>query len=226
RPRPGLLPQQHRPTRTPEHPPTQRHHLRHLLVPLRAPKPHKLPHQAHKASNHRHPVPHNLHPPTPKTPIRMHPSPHPSKSAPPHHHPPAMHRSIAGIATITIATAVTIAVSPTAAFADEVRDNQWYLDSLGINDAHELSQGEGITIGVIDTGIDATHPDLKDNVEAGKDYGTSTGDGLNDPDGHGTSTTSILAGHGHGDNNNDGIVGIAPKATVVSVGLDCEGRCA
>lgn len=114
--------------------------------------------------------------------------------------------------------------TPSTAFADEARDGQWYLDTLGIEKAHELSQGEGVTIGLVDSGVDATHPDLEGSVKAGASFSEAAGDGLTDDRDHGTGIASILVGRGHGENNSDGVLGIAPKAKVKPYDA-CEEKC-
>lgn len=80
--------------------------------------------------------------------------------------------------------------------------------------------GEGKKIAVIDTGIDASHADFGDRVGYSEDF---TGDGLADEFGHGTHVAGIAAGDG---SVNDGeYVGIAPKATLMSLkALDSSGR--
>ena len=127
------------------------------------------------------------------------------------------------LATLAVITGLTLATTlPGTAAADDVRDGQWYLDALGIHEAHELSQGAGVTIGVIDRGVDPEHPDLEGSVLPGIDFGTSEGDGLEPRKDHGTATASVIVGHGHGSGGADGILGIAPKAKVISVGIDWD----
>ena len=72
---------------------------------------------------------------------------------------------------------LAVVLLPGAAFADEVRGGQWYLDTLNVHDAHELSQGAGVTIGVIDTGVDAGHVDFDGRVVGGTDLIYSDRDG-------------------------------------------------
>lgn len=67
------------------------------------------------------------------------------------------------------------------------------------------TMGEGIRVGVIDTGADVSHPDLKERIE---EYINFTGDGtLADGSGHGTHVCGIIAASYNG----IGIVGVAPK---------------
>lgn len=106
------------------------------------------------------------------------------------------------------------AVWAVPACADETRDKQWHLGFLKIAEAHALSQGDGVTVAVIDSGIDASHPDLAGNVLPGVDYVQPGGDGLSDTTGHGTAMAGLIVGHGRGDS---GVLGIAPKAKAVSV---------
>ena len=126
-------------------------------------------------------------------------------------------------AAVVLLCATAAAVLPgTPALADQVRDNQWHLRYLNIAAAHKISQGKGVTVAVIDTGVDP-HPDLRNNLLPGTvTYPGGTGDGRQDgdPGGHGTGMAGLIAAHGRG---NSGALGIAPKAKILPV-QDGKGR--
>jgi subtilisin family serine protease len=116
---------------------------------------------------------------------------------------------------------VTAAVSPPeyAAQVDDRRDDQWALDALGVPEgSSELPwpDGTGVVVAVLDTGVDASHPDLADAVIARRHY---PGEGDLDPDGHGTHVAGIIAAR----RGNGGIVGVAPAATILDVPVPLEG---
>ncbi|MDI1465882.1 S8 family serine peptidase [Catellatospora sp. KI3] len=120
-------------------------------------------------------------------------------------------RHAAALVVGTLMAAVVVGVGTPAQAADSIADGQWYLNYLNVVAAHRLSQGEGVRIGVVDTGIDPHHPDIEGSVEPGVDVNFGgNGDGLEDTDGHGTAMASLIVGHGK-------IKGIAPKAKVVSL---------
>ncbi len=119
--------------------------------------------------------------------------------------------STAGVVTLTGALLLTTA--PTAS-ADYVRDQQWALNAFAVEDVWAESQGQGVTVAVVDTGVDASHPDLTGQVLKGKDF-TGGGDAQEDVVGHGTSMASLIAAHGHGAGNDSGMIGLAPKAKIL-----------
>jgi len=98
------------------------------------------------------------------------------------------------------------------AYADGVRTQQWYLSSLDLPAAHAVTKGTGVTVAVVDSGVDATHPDLRGSVLPG----TETA-GTKDFDGRGTALASLIAGHGHGAGGADGVLGVAPGAQILPI---------
>ncbi len=131
-----------------------------------------------------------------------------------------MRRHSARRTLITGAAAVALVIGAApAAMADTVRDSQWYLKYLNIEAAHKITKGAGVTVAVIDTGVDGSHPDLTGNVLPGLDDAikpASPANGWVDSDGHGTSMGGIIAGHGRG-GGSEGILGIAPEAKILPV---------
>ncbi|MEV6588080.1 S8 family serine peptidase [Streptomyces acidicola] len=113
-------------------------------------------------------------------------------------------------------TGALLLTSAPLASADQVRDAQWPLSVYDAEKVWKTSQGEGVTVAVIDSGVDASHPDLTGQVLPGKDF-TSAGNPHKDDDGHGTGMASLIAGHGHGVNNSSGVMGLAPKAKILPV---------
>ncbi|MGW0733547.1 type VII secretion-associated serine protease mycosin [Streptomyces sp. NPDC002851] len=124
-------------------------------------------------------------------------------------------RGRSAVAAGVLAGALLFTSAPPAA-ADDVRDQQWMMDVFAFEDTWQHSQGEGVTVGVVDSGADASHPDLAGNVLKGKDF-TGGGDAQKDLDGHGTAMASLIAAHGHGPGNESGMMGVAPKAKVLPI---------
>ncbi len=102
------------------------------------------------------------------------------------------------------------------AHADDWRNREWYLGLLKADKLSSITQGKGVTVAVIDSGVNGNHPDLKGNVAQGRDF-VDPGNGWQDPKGHGTAMASLIAGHGHGAAAADGIRGLAPESTVLPV---------
>lgn len=124
---------------------------------------------------------------------------------------------------VSVLVALLVALVPQPASSDPVRDRQYWLNDYGFTKAWEQSQGAGIKIAVIDTGIDASHPSLQGAVVGGTDVS-----GLGSPDGltpvgqnsyHGTMVASLIAGRGNAADDSAGILGTAPKAQLLSVSM-------
>ena len=107
--------------------------------------------------------------------------------------------------------------------ADPLQSAQWYLPALGLDKLNGQVSGAGITVGMVDDGIDTAHPDLQARIDFAKSYDTvyDTQDGKNkipyptNPMGdfHGTAVAGIIVS---AQNNETGIVGIAPDAQIAS----------
>ncbi|MDT0305980.1 type VII secretion-associated serine protease mycosin [Streptomyces sp. DSM 44917] len=116
-------------------------------------------------------------------------------------------------------TGAALLVPAAPASADVIRDQQrWALDAINAPQAWETTRGEGVTVAVLDTGVDATHPDLAGAVLEGRDF-VGMGAGPGDPQwaAHGTAMAGIIAGRGHGTDRSSGIIGVAPESTVLPV---------
>ena len=91
----------------------------------------------------------------------------------------------------------------------------WCLDAIGAPKVWDKTKGEGVKIALIDTGVDASHPDLKDKIK----YNFNAIDrsyNVTDEMGHGTMTAGLLVGEK---------TGVAPNAELYSIKvLDSNGH--
>ena len=95
---------------------------------------------------------------------------------------------------------------------------QAQLKAIDVPAAWRVSQGRGVTVGVLDTGVDASAADLSGSVSTGPDYTLGADPpGYQPPHLHGTFIASLIAGHGSGPGRAGGIIGVAPAARVLSV---------
>ncbi|WP_406166811.1 type VII secretion-associated serine protease mycosin [Streptomyces canus] len=128
----------------------------------------------------------------------------------------------AGLLSVLLAASVAL-VPPTAAHADGIRAKQWALDAMHTQEAWQTTKGAGVTVAVLDTGVENDHPDLVGNVLTGKDMiGFGSVRGQRPWARHGTAMAGIIAGHGHGVGNGDGVMGIAPEAKILPVRVILE----
>jgi type VII secretion-associated serine protease mycosin len=118
------------------------------------------------------------------------------------------------LATLVAALAALAAgLAPSPAHADWVRNDQWHLGALNVVAAWQHATGGDIVVAVLDSGVDANHPDLAGQVLPGLDLVDGTGDGRVDPVGHGTTVASLIAGR----RDEAGVVGLAPSAKILPV---------
>ncbi|MBI3558753.1 MAG: S8 family peptidase [Deltaproteobacteria bacterium] len=73
--------------------------------------------------------------------------------------------------------------------------------------------GKGVKVAIIDTGIDRKHPDLEGRVAGGQNFSSSDRDAWNDGNGHGTHVAGTVAAN----DNNFGVVGMAPEASLLGI---------
>lgn len=118
---------------------------------------------------------------------------------------------------LAVATVLGLALVPGwpagPAFAEPPRAQQWYLDQIGITQAHDHAQGDGVSIGLLADGIDQDHPDLlgqiSANVHIGPDRQLTTTASEDDLLGTGTARAGLMVARG-----GTGLLGVAPRATV------------
>lgn len=104
-------------------------------------------------------------------------------------------------------------VSP---ITDPHYSEQWGLSKAEVPKAWNLgATGKGITVAVVDTGVDINHPDLQDNLVSG--YNAITGEtglsAVQDNNGHGTHVSGIIAA----ELNGVGVVGVAYQAKIMPI---------
>lgn len=110
------------------------------------------------------------------------------------------------------------AASDDAGASDPFVGQQWGLARIRASEAWATATGHGITIAIVDSGVDLTHPDLAANVDVDRDAdfvdGKTDTDGAQDVSGHGTHVAGIAAAV---TNNGIGVAGVAPRARLLPV---------
>ncbi|MCP9980050.1 S8 family serine peptidase [Actinomadura madurae] len=128
--------------------------------------------------------------------------------------------------TAAATAAIGLAAAPVvpAQAAPGPRSDQWWFDSWSIQkEVWPVTKGKGVTVAVIDTGVNAQLPDLKPVVLPGTDLTGKGGDGRQDTDaykhGHGTGMASLIASQG----TKTGFVGVAPEARILPIAASVSG---
>jgi len=102
-------------------------------------------------------------------------------------------------------------VPATLAVTDPYAGSEWHLTKVGAASAWDSSLGRGVTIAVLDSGVNVNHPDLKDRIVPGYNiYGSNTD--VTDVCGHGTAVAGTAAATS---NNAAGVAGIAGAAAIM-----------
>ena len=104
---------------------------------------------------------------------------------------------------------------------DTVRSKEYWLSDYGIRSAWNTTLGGGVTIAIIDTGVDSSVPELRGAVVDGADFsGSGAANGqrpVGDDSKHATMVASLLAGRGTG--SSSGVLGVAPGASLLSISI-------
>jgi len=105
-----------------------------------------------------------------------------------------------------------------SATTDSIRDSQqWVLGMLDAEAAWQVTKGAGVTVAVIDSGVNPYVSDLAGSVITGPDYtGVTTSPASKNWGVHGTWMASLIAGHGH-EGGFSGVIGVAPEARILSI---------
>lgn len=115
--------------------------------------------------------------------------------------------------------------SPTGLYSDPLVPIQSALSDLNAAQAHRRSMGSGVRIGVVDSGIDGSHPELAAQLVLSKDFVNRADAGA--AEAHGTAVAGVIGAIA---GNMTGMVGVAPKAELVGLRScwqmpDQPGRC-
>ena len=104
--------------------------------------------------------------------------------------------------------------------SDTLSGLQWDMRQIHTPEAHAITGGSpAVLVGDIDTGIDAHHPDLRQNLDVANSVSCiggvpdQTPSAWNDGNGHGTHTAGTIAAASNG----QGIVGVAPNVRIAAI---------
>ncbi|MFF5206865.1 S8 family serine peptidase [Streptosporangium sp. NPDC000396] len=114
-----------------------------------------------------------------------------------------------------VAASLTVSVPVGAA---DVRDEQrWVLETMNVEQAWKVTRGAGVTVALVDSGVDGDVAELRGKVVYGPDMGSVKLDRDRPAAGwHGTAMASLIAGAGNG---KGGLLGIAPEVRILSLPL-------
>jgi subtilisin family serine protease len=118
------------------------------------------------------------------------------------------------VVAVSVVALLAALAGTASATNDPYFSRQWALSQIGAPEAWTKSTGSGITIGIVDTGVDLGHPDLVGKIAATADcvnHACVTGGGQ-DTHGHGTIVSGIAAAN---TGNGKGVAGVAPDARLV-----------
>ncbi|BCJ27668.1 hypothetical protein Asera_17760 [Actinocatenispora sera] len=127
------------------------------------------------------------------------------------------------VAALTMAALGAPVAAPTGADAapqcshgdsDNLDYQPWAVKRIAADRAWPISQGSGVTVAVLDSGVNAQHRQLAGRVEAGTDLVRGKGTADTDCAGHGSMVAGIIAGKRV---DGSGFYGVAPEATILPI---------
>ena len=101
----------------------------------------------------------------------------------------------------------------TSRYDDPYADLQSGAIEMEVEEAHQLATGRGVSIAIIDSAVDASHPDLRGRVRIARDL-VATHPSARAGEVHGTAIAGIIAS---AVNNSVGIIGIAPDVSIAAL---------
>lgn len=104
-------------------------------------------------------------------------------------------------------------VAPEFTPNDPYYGSSWHLPKIGAPAAWDRNRGQNVTIAVLDTGVDGSHPDLKGQLVPGWNFYDKNAD-TSDVHGHGTGVAGAAAASG---NNSLGVASVAFNARIMPV---------
>ncbi|NUP37558.1 MAG: type VII secretion-associated serine protease mycosin [Streptomyces sp.] len=120
------------------------------------------------------------------------------------------------LAVVAISGILALDIGALPAQAQSLRQMQWHINAMRLPEAWKISRGAGITVAVIDTGVDRMIQDLKGQVLDGKSFTYPVGSPYEDTTGHGTGMSSLIAGTGVAEGGT-GAEGVAPGAKILPI---------
>ncbi|MDA0773121.1 MAG: S8 family serine peptidase [Cyanobacteria bacterium] len=99
-------------------------------------------------------------------------------------------------------------------------DELWGFKQIDAEAAWDNTRGAGITVAVIDSGLDINHPDINDNVGLRQNLTNNSND-VTDFSGHGTHVAGTIAAEA---DNDEGIAGVAPEATIMTLKVQTDAQ--
>ncbi|MEU7046240.1 S8 family serine peptidase [Streptomyces varsoviensis] len=120
------------------------------------------------------------------------------------------HRVVSATALCGVGLVAMGGTAPAATAAD-IRSRQWYLQDMQAENMWKASKGKGVTVAVIDSGVNAELPELRGQVLAGVDFNKNPSGAHKDTLGHGTEMAALIAGTGAG----SGVQGLAPETKIL-----------